>query len=244
MMKEQLKTLLPVLKHFTVRVDENGREVTEPRYYTDYIKDTEWFNRNPPSGKSKSTERIEAARQECISYHKATEVIRLPRVMDFVETAYSLEEYELRHSDYEQLKQYTDFAKLKPQLSNYITCDEDGNVLVEPDNWGFYLEKSPNWHNDALIQEPFKDWIKQCRAYQAAKEKVVFENWRLVASGKTLIDGTPQDYVSIINENEHFTFTKNGDCFTSYNGGGLTKVEDNDEAFKKSPHYIKLDETK
>lgn len=59
---------------------------------------------------------------------------------------------------------YAQFLKKPLKLEMFVPCDEDGNVLEEPSNYQLYeLGVAPN-----------DEQIKECGAYEKAKEKVLF----------------------------------------------------------------------
>lgn len=72
----------------------------------------------------------------------------------------------------EKVSKYANFLKQPLQLGFFVPCDLDGNVLEEP------KEKQCEWclesHNLNC-----EDCKKELRQYQEAKERVLFEGFRL-----------------------------------------------------------------
>lgn len=67
---------------------------------------------------------------------------------------------------FNSLEKYAKFLKQPLKLEFFVPCDEDGNILEEPSNYQLYeLGVAPN-----------DEQIKECGAYEKAKEKVLFEN--------------------------------------------------------------------
>lgn len=66
---------------------------------------------------------------------------------------------------FNSLEKYAKFLKQPLKLEMFLPCDEDGNILEEPSNYQLYeLGVAPN-----------DEQIKECGAYEKAKEKVLFE---------------------------------------------------------------------
>jgi len=73
---------------------------------------------------------------------------------------------------------YAHFLKQPLNLSMFVTCDDEGNILIEPakDDFSFYA------HKNLSVQEEFKQY----------KEKVLFEGFkaRITKNGfKAIKDG-------------------------------------------------------
>lgn len=66
---------------------------------------------------------------------------------------------------------YLKFAETPLELGQFVPCLE-GNVLEEPKKYEDWRYGVPN--------ELYSDkWLNECRAYQEAKERVIFEGWYL-----------------------------------------------------------------
>ena len=75
---------------------------------------------------------------------------------------------------YEEIRtNYDSFLKQSLNLGMFVPCDEDGNVLEEPSNYQLYeLGVAPN-----------DEQIKECGAYEKAKEKFLFEGIEFRTNG-------------------------------------------------------------
>ena len=58
---------------------------------------------------------------------------------------------------------YANFLKQPLQLGFFVPCDEDGNVLEEP--------------NSKNYNEETNGWFNACNEYQQAKERVIFDSF-------------------------------------------------------------------
>ncbi len=65
------------------------------------------------------------------------------------------------------IRDYANFLKQTLELWMFVPCDENGNVLEEPNEIG------------GIIQYP-----QEMIDYQQAKERCLFEGWELVHNGK------------------------------------------------------------
>ena len=66
------------------------------------------------------------------------------------------------------LEKYANFISQKPELWMFVPCDEDGNVLEEPENYKEWLLDTPY---DFLYK------YEHCLQYQQAQSKVLFKGW-------------------------------------------------------------------
>ena len=64
-------------------------------------------------------------------------------------------------------KQYMQFLWAPLELGMFIPCDKDGNVLSEPKNWSKFIGKDYKYS-------------LECKQYQEAKERVLFEGCKIV----------------------------------------------------------------
>ena len=69
------------------------------------------------------------------------------------------------------IENYAKFLKQPLKLEMFVPCDEDGNVLGEPEIYSQWVREN---FNDELENE---ERINQCKDYHQAKEKVLFEGF-------------------------------------------------------------------
>lgn len=62
---------------------------------------------------------------------------------------------------------YDEFLSLLIEIWMFVPCDEDGNVLEEPNRYNDFLKLSK--------REGFTIWYDKCEQYQQAKERCLFE---------------------------------------------------------------------
>ena len=66
----------------------------------------------------------------------------------------------------EKIRNYANFLKQPSKLEMFVPCDEDGNILKEPNRWVDYLQYPDSFDGN-------KEW-DELYDYQQAKEKVLF----------------------------------------------------------------------
>ena len=71
---------------------------------------------------------------------------------------------------YKKIINYAKFLKQPLKLEMFVPCDEDENVLGEPEIYSQWVREN---FNDELENE---ERINQCKDYHQAKEKVLFEH--------------------------------------------------------------------
>lgn len=77
-------------------------------------------------------------------------------------------------NQYIQCLRYANFVSQKPELWMFVPCDEDGNVLEEPEQYNSWLnKKSIDWG-----KVPFNIDLHTFEKYQQAQSKVLFR-WEL-----------------------------------------------------------------
>ena len=69
------------------------------------------------------------------------------------------------------IENYAKFLKQPLKLEMFVPCDEDGNVLGEPEIYSQWVREN---FNDELENE---ERINQCKDYHQAKEKILFEGF-------------------------------------------------------------------
>ena len=74
---------------------------------------------------------------------------------------------------FNSLEKYAKFLKQPLKLEMFVPCDEDGNVLGEPEIYSQWVCEN---FNDELENE---ERINQCKDYHQAKEKVLFEGFKI-----------------------------------------------------------------
>lgn len=72
-----------------------------------------------------------------------------------------------------QIFSYAEFLKQPLKLEMFVPCDEDENVLGEPEIYSQWVREN---FNDELENE---ERINQCKDYHQAKEKVLFEGFKI-----------------------------------------------------------------
>ena len=99
--------------------------------------------------------------------------MKLISMQDFVlESISKFNTYE-SEDNLNSIVKYANFLKQPLTLGMFVPCDEDGNVLEEPSNYQLYeLGVAPN-----------DEQIKECGAYEKAKEKILFEGIEFITNG-------------------------------------------------------------
>lgn len=69
---------------------------------------------------------------------------------------------------------YANFLKRPLEIWMFVPCDEDGNVLEEPRDWF-------NWNDLMNPHTQDKESISDCKQYEKAKERVLFEGFTEVS---------------------------------------------------------------
>lgn len=77
----------------------------------------------------------------------------------------------LVESDAYKWVRYAKFLKQALKLEMFVPCDDEGNVLDEPEIYSQWVREN---FNDELENE---ERINQCKDYHQAKEKVLFEGF-------------------------------------------------------------------
>ena len=110
---------------------------------------------------------------------------------------------ELTHLEsHHQIVDYSNFLKQPLKLEMFVPCDENCNVLEEPEKYG-WLQNVGSRNSYATEQECI-----DCETFHLAKEKVLFERFELVK--------TSGDYKSIkFNDLEVFWY--NSTCNIGFN---------------------------
>lgn len=105
---------------------------------------------------------------------------------------------------YYKLHNYANFLKKPLTLEMFVPCDEDGNVLEEPNRIS-----NMNWDAKKL-----EDWSLNCHEYQQAKERVLFDGFKLkdgfiIMPDKQFLDTSKLKNKIVENLiNEHYTLTE------------------------------------
>ena len=82
-----------------------------------------------------------------------------------------INQYEI--NGYNKIRNYATFLKQPLKLEMFVPCDEDENVLGEPEIYSQWVREN---FNDELENE---ERINQCKDYHQAKEKVLFEGFKI-----------------------------------------------------------------
>ena len=78
-------------------------------------------------------------------------------------------------NQYIQCLRYANFVSRKPELWMFVPCDEDGNVLEEPEQYNSWLnKKSIDWG-----KVPFNVDLHTFEKYKQAQSKVLFKGWEM-----------------------------------------------------------------
>jgi len=101
---------------------------------------------------------------------------------------------------------YADFLSKKLELWMFVACDENGNVLEEPQKIS-----DKNWSEEQL-----SDWAHDCKEYQTALSKVIFEGFEIENIGTTTI--------WLENGKHNICFTDRGKV--NFNGADIKTIED------------------
>ena len=80
--------------------------------------------------------------------------------------------YELRI-----IKKYADFLKQPLKLEMFVPCDDNGNVLEEPEKYG-WLQNVGSRNSYATEQECI-----DCETFHLAKQKVLFDGFDIYSNG-------------------------------------------------------------
>jgi len=129
---------------------------------------------------------------------------------------------------------YAIFLKQPLTLSMFVPTDENGNVLEETEYFKLYgcclqfdNSKFEGFFDDI---DDFKQWEYECLKYQQAKERVLFEGFKVVER-------------PFVHGKKHY-FITNGNIDVSYNYNGIFEF---DNYFKNIeslvPHNLTLTET-
>lgn len=92
-----------------------------------------------------------------------------------------------RVSRYNKIMSYAKFIKQPLELGMFVPCDEDGNVLEEPDNHEFYMNN---------FKGEFNDYYSQSYEYQQAKERCLFEGLEIDAVNHHISRGRSVEYLA------------------------------------------------
>ena len=77
-------------------------------------------------------------------------------------------EYVLESNDLESIKNYAQFLSQKPEKWMFVPCDEEGNVLEEPENVYPFATNEESIEYDELFDE-----------YKQALDRVIFEGFEV-----------------------------------------------------------------
>lgn len=80
----------------------------------------------------------------------------------------------LRKHNIKQVRGYAKFLKQPLELGMFVPCDEDGNMLKEPENFESEYQKIILDEQKSASKSEQEKW-KKLKQYQKAKERVLFE---------------------------------------------------------------------
>ena len=94
---------------------------------------------------------------------------------------------------------YANFLKQPLTLGMFVPCDDDGNVLEEPDRWDDYVKAPESFDGN-------KEWYN-LYAYEQAKERVLFEGFSLQyqSSYTIVVDNEKHEVKFRIRDTQIFT---------------------------------------
>lgn len=80
-------------------------------------------------------------------------------------------------------EKYAKFLRTPLELGMFVPC-LDGVVLEEPEYFIYYNDKFNHWQESKFLnffddEYDFKDWEIECQKYQQAKERVLFEGFKI-----------------------------------------------------------------
>lgn len=78
----------------------------------------------------------------------------------------------------EKLCYYANLLNSKPTLSMFVPCDDEGNVLEEPNREDCIFEEHPELVGNPKEYDNDK-FEEDCNKYQTALSKVIFEGWEV-----------------------------------------------------------------
>ena len=77
-------------------------------------------------------------------------------------------------NQYIQCLRYANFVSQKPELWMFVPCDEEGNVLEEPEQYNSWLNKTGiDWE-----KVPFNIDLHTFEKYKKAQSKLLFKGWK------------------------------------------------------------------
>lgn len=130
---------------------------------------------------------------------------KLTAMTDFV-----LEQCEIKQSTSElkeSVFKYAKFIKQPLELWMFVPCDEDGNVLEEPDNHEFYMSN---------FKGEFNDYYSQSYEYQQAKERCLFDGFEFTKSQKFSMENKIKNSVHWYTKERLYLTTKKADGYHAY----------------------------
>jgi hypothetical protein len=112
----------------------------------------------------------------------------------------------------DKIIKYSKFIKLPLEISMFVPCDSDGNILQPPTEYQRYLNMmgNPEMRNYGLTEEELNAGIgMKCLEYQKAKENCLFEGIELnqatsYLKGNNTIEGLtnlPEKLKPLLNQN-------------------------------------------
>lgn len=123
-------------------------------------------------------------------------------------------------SEYRRLRElYDDFLEQPLTLGMFVPCDSQGNVLEEP-------KKCQYAFGDQMVSE--KQWNRDCQQYQQAKDRVLFEGFKVKKVHELRIVLSTPEHVNF--DLNWFLYKDGGGYFTDYKTVGdfterLTNLE-------------------
>ena len=100
-------------------------------------------------------------------------------------------------NQYIQCLRYANFVSQKPELWMFVPCDEEGNVLEEPEQYNSWLnKKSIDWG-----KVPFNIDLHTFEKYKKAQSKVLFKSWKwegtLIYKNGNYLDLSTNDFKTL-----------------------------------------------
>lgn len=138
--------------------------------------------------------------------------MKLISLLDFV---LDKNEFGLFVNSDEQIREYAYFLQQDLELSMFLPCDKNGNVLKEPKDYKIYKNAGSAFMN---IDETL-----QCQMFQEAVERVLFENVTF-----DLVEGQKDIRFYIVGNTQVFDLSEDGEhlCWHHYTVESLLREMD------------------
>ena len=124
--------------------------------------------------------------------------MKLISMVDFIDEIGNSTLHESYEIDLAKIYNYCTFLEQPLKLEMFVPCDEDGNILKEPEMFKEWL-KSDHYFNAS------ESVTHNCRIYKKAQEKVIFENTDCIEDdGLKYLKLTDKNHISFYNFKDKF----------------------------------------